>query len=149
GELRITVKDLGAGSARLATLRPGTKVVIEGPYGRLSADARTRQTVTMLAAGIGITPLRALLEELDYRRGNATLIYRASSPADLLLKHEIDELARTRGVEIFYVTGPRNTDRASWLPQAASRSSDVGVLKQFVPRIAESDVYVCGPDAWL
>jgi predicted ferric reductase len=149
GELRITVKDLGAGSARLATLRPGTKVLIEGPFGRLSADARTRPTVTMLAAGIGITPLRALLEELDYQRGGASLIYRASSADHLLLKNEIDELARTRGVEVFYVTGPRCTERPSWLPQSASRSSDVRVLQQLVPRIAQSDVYVCGPDEWI
>jgi predicted ferric reductase len=149
GELRITVKELGAGSARLAAMRPGTKALIEGPYGRLSADARTRPTLTMLAAGIGITPLRALLEELDYHRGEASLIYRASRPDHLLLKNEIDELARTRGIEVFYITGPRRTDRASWLPQSAARNSDVQVLQQLVPRIAQSDVYVCGPDAWL
>jgi ferredoxin-NADP reductase len=149
GELRITVKDLGAGSARLASLRPGSRVLLEGPYGRLSADVRTKRTVTMLAAGIGITPLRALLEELPYGRGEATLVYRASSADDLLLRAEIEELARTRGVEVFYVTGHRRTDRASWLPASARGRSDVKVLQQRVPRIALSDVYVCGPDSWL
>jgi predicted ferric reductase len=149
GELRITVKQLGAGSALLAALRPGTKVLLEGPYGRLSADVRTQRTVTMLAAGIGITPLRALLEDLPYGRGEASLIYRASSSDHLLLRHEIDELARARGVEVFYVTGPRHSDRQSWLPASAGRTSDVRMLQQLVPRIASSDVYVCGPDAWL
>jgi predicted ferric reductase len=149
GELRITVRDLGAGSARLASLRPGTKVLLEGPYGRLSADVRTKRTVTMLAAGIGITPLRALLEELPYNRGEASLVYRASTADDLLLRDEIDELSRIRGVEVFYVTGHRHTDRTSWLPASAGNSTDVAVLQQLVPRIASSDVYVCGPDAWL
>jgi ferredoxin-NADP reductase len=124
-------------------------VLLEGPYGRLSADVRTKRTVTMLAAGIGITPLRALLEELPYGRGEASLIYRASTADDLLLRPEIEELARTRGVEVFYVTGHRRTDRASWLPASARGSSDVKVLQQLVPRIASSDVYVCGPDSWL
>ena len=40
--LRITAKALGDGSARLAYLRPGTRVLFEGPYGRLSSRARTQ-----------------------------------------------------------------------------------------------------------
>ncbi|HYY12477.1 MAG TPA: ferric reductase-like transmembrane domain-containing protein, partial [Kineosporiaceae bacterium] len=39
--LRITVKDLGDGSKALAALRPGTRVAVEGPYGRLHAGVRT------------------------------------------------------------------------------------------------------------
>ena len=62
--LRITVKDLGDGSHALADLKPGTRVVIEGPYGRLHAGVRTRQKVTLMASGIGISPLRALLDDL-------------------------------------------------------------------------------------
>jgi predicted ferric reductase len=149
GELRFTVKEVGAGSARLAQLRPGTKVLLEGPFGRLSGDVRTQRRLTMLAAGIGITPLRALLEELPYAPGEATLVYRASSPANLLLRDEIDALAHDRGIEVFYVIGPRRTDRPSWLPQSASALTDADALRQLVPRIAESDVYICGPDAWL
>ena len=33
GTLRITVRNLGRGSAQLARLKPGTKVAVEGPYG--------------------------------------------------------------------------------------------------------------------
>ena len=40
--LRITVKELGDDSAVLRHVRPGTRVLVEGPYGRLSARARTR-----------------------------------------------------------------------------------------------------------
>jgi ferredoxin-NADP reductase len=103
----------------------------------------------MIAAGIGITPLRALLEDLPYARGEATLIYRASRTEDLLLRSELDQLARARGIEVFYVTGPRHTDRASWLPSSARDAGDVQMLEQLVPGIASSDVYVCGPDGWL
>ena len=35
--LRFTAAHLGDGSARLATLQPGTRVLVEGPYGRLHA----------------------------------------------------------------------------------------------------------------
>lgn len=45
--LRITAKALGEGSARLAHLRPGTRVLVEGPYGRLTSRARTRRRVML------------------------------------------------------------------------------------------------------
>jgi ferredoxin-NADP reductase len=73
GLLRITVKDLGDGSARAATLRPGTRVLIEGPYGAMTAARRLRPKVLLMAAGVGITTMRALLEDLI---GDVTLLYR-------------------------------------------------------------------------
>jgi predicted ferric reductase len=58
--LRITIKELGDDSARLRALRPGTRVLVEGPYGRLTERPRTREKVAFIGAGVGITPLRAL-----------------------------------------------------------------------------------------
>src|SRR3954470_20513084 len=43
--LRITVAHLGDGSSALARLRPGTRVMVEGPYGRLHAGVRTQAKV--------------------------------------------------------------------------------------------------------
>ncbi len=40
--LRLTVKGVGDHSAALATLRPGTKVVVEGPYGAFTRYAQQR-----------------------------------------------------------------------------------------------------------
>ena len=73
GTLRITVRNLGRGSAQLARLKPGTRVAIEGPYGLFSTAARSRNRVVMIGAGIGITPLRALLESTPFEPGNATV----------------------------------------------------------------------------
>ena len=56
GTLRITVRNLGRGSAQLARLKSGTRVAIEGPYGLFSTAARSRDRVVMIGAGIGITP---------------------------------------------------------------------------------------------
>ncbi|MBI4939296.1 MAG: ferric reductase-like transmembrane domain-containing protein, partial [Actinobacteria bacterium] len=105
--LRITVKDLGDDSSRLKNLRPGTRVAIEGPYGRLHEGVRTRPKVTLLASGIGITPLRALLEALPAAPGDITLIYRARDTTDLVHQHELDTLAATHGHRVYYVLGPR------------------------------------------
>lgn len=147
--LRITVKDLGDGSRALAGVRPGTRVLIEGPYGRLHAGTRTRRKVTLIGSGIGITPLRALLEELPQDRGDVTLIYRAGRAVDLALKGEIDVLVAARGARAFYVVGPRLRGRSSWLPQSAGHLSDAEALRELVPDIAEHDVYLCGAQPWM
>jgi predicted ferric reductase len=147
--LRITAKDLGDGSRRLGDLEPGTRVLIEGPYGRLTAERRTKQRVAFLACGIGITPLRALLEEMSYGPGEAVLVYRARHAGDLVLREEIEQIARRRGVEVHYVTGPRDPRGRSWLPRGSGRTDDARVLAQLVPHLKNRDVYVCGPEAWM
>ncbi|MDX6264073.1 MAG: hypothetical protein QOH84_5761 [Kribbellaceae bacterium] len=148
-QLRVTAKEAGDGSRRLAWLRPGTKVLIEGPYGRLTGEHRVTSKVAMLACGIGITPLRSLLEDLDYAAGDAALVYRAHAEEDLVFGAELDELAARRGIDVHYVLGPRLRDRPSWLPESAANWSDVDALRSLVPGIDGYDVFVCGPDPWM
>jgi predicted ferric reductase len=147
--VQITAKDLGDGSGRLAGLRPGTPVLIEGPYGRLTGEHRVGDRVAMVACGIGITPMRALLEDLPYAPGDATLVYRARSQPDLIFREELERLADERGISVHYLTGPRVKNRASWLPRGAAKWSDRDALLRMVPDLQHTDVFVCGPDAWM
>jgi predicted ferric reductase len=145
--IQITAKDLGDGSGRLARLRPGTRVLVEGPYGRLTGEDRRWQRVAFLACGIGVTPLKALLEDLDITPGRAVFVYRARSAEDLVLRDELEALAWARGVDLQYLVGPRGLGTASWLTRGAT--DDVGALHDLVPHLAQTDVFVCGPDAWM
>jgi predicted ferric reductase len=143
--LRITVKDLGDGSAALRTVRPGTRVLVEGPYGRLSARARTRPRIALIAAGVGITPLRALAEELEYAPGDAVLLYRFTERP--LFADELTALTRERGLQVVWLPGHRRSP-GSWLGDGVGGADDLAVLISWVPDIAERDVYVCGPETW-
>ena len=63
--MRVTVKGLGEHSSQIAELKPGTKVLVEGPYGVFTHH----QSVVLILPSSserasGITPLRALLEDL-------------------------------------------------------------------------------------
>ena len=147
--LRITVKDLGDASSALPRLRPGTRVLIEGPYGRLLPSLRTRPKVTLMASGIGVTPLRALLEELDFAPGEVTLLYRASSDIDLVFRDELSALAEQRSARVVWLPGKRVPHRPSWLPASIGHFSDRDALRWLVPDIAEHDVFLCGADAWM
>ena len=147
--LRITAAHLGDGSARLASLRPGTKVFFEGPYGRLHEGVRTRRKVLLMASGIGITPMRALLEDLDQRPGDVSVVYRTGSDQDRILVDELTNLAARRQARLFVVTGHRASGRNSWLPHHAAHVGDVEALRQLVPDVARHDVFICGSPAWM
>ena len=61
--LRITVKDLGDTTHELQSIRSGTPVFAEGPFGTFT-DRRTGGAPLFIAGGIGITPIRAMLDDL-------------------------------------------------------------------------------------
>ena len=147
--LRFTASHAGDGSARLSTLRPGTRVLVEGPYGRMHAGVRTRRKVLLMGAGIGITPMRALLEDLPQRPGDVTIVHRVGSRDGMVLHHEIDVLARRRGAHYIVLEGHRSPHRDSWLPASVGQVSDSDALARLCPDVAERDVYLCGAPAWM
>ena len=79
--LRFTIEAIGDRSKELQQLQPGTPIWLEGPYGILTGAVRTREKVLLVAGGIGVTPLRALLEVLPAKRGDLALLYRAPENA--------------------------------------------------------------------
>src|SRR4051794_776416 len=54
--LRITARDRPGGGRSLRSLRPGTKVVAEGPAGGLTSAARRRAGAVLIAGGPGLAP---------------------------------------------------------------------------------------------
>jgi len=145
--LRFTVKELGDDSARIRHLAVGTRVLVEGPYGVLTGARRTRRAVTLIAGGIGITPLRALLEALPGEPGDLTLIYRASSPRTVVFREELETLARVRGARIHFLFGSRHHDGHGLQPP--SPPLDRTTVARLVPDIADQDVYLCGPAGFM
>jgi predicted ferric reductase len=141
--LRFTVKELGDYTKTLRQMPIGTPVFVEGPYGALTGAARTRARVLLIAGGIGITPLRALLEELPASRGNLTLIYRATGPEDVVFRSEIDELASLRGATVHYLVGRRGSREMPTDPL------DPRAMRRLVPDIWSRDIYVCGPSGMM
>jgi predicted ferric reductase len=132
--LRITVKDLGDHSRSLADLKPGTRVVAEGPYGIFTADARSGNHVVLVAGGVGITPVRALLDDLP-KNVRVDLLYRAPKPEALVLHDELDAIARSRpNTRVRYLVG----NRRSYPINAKS-------MTHLIPDFHTADVYTCGP----
>jgi predicted ferric reductase len=134
--LRVTAKVVGDHTARLRDLRPGVRAYVEGPAGDFTADRRTRTRALLIAAGSGIAPLRALLEELP---AGTVVIYRAHTGADVVFRQELQWLAQARGATLWYLVGSRDDRRNQYFLTGRG-------LLELVPDVTARDVYVCGPE---
>jgi ferredoxin-NADP reductase len=112
-------------------------VIAEGPYGALTAAARRRRKVLLIAGGVGITPLRALFQTLPGGPGDLTLIYRASRESDVVFERELRQLASQRRAQLWFVVGRRDDLGGDPLTGPA--------LLANVPGLLRHDVYICGP----
>ncbi|HET7902665.1 MAG TPA: ferredoxin reductase family protein [Candidatus Nanopelagicales bacterium] len=133
--IRVTIKDLGDHSRSTAQLARGTRVVLEGPYGVFTADDRRTDHVVLVAGGVGITPVRAILDDLP-PDVEIDLLYRAPRADTLVLRDELEAIARVRGrsMRLRYLVGPRR-----------DYPLNARTLQHLVPEIASADVYACGP----
>jgi predicted ferric reductase len=136
GSLRITIKGLGDHTARVAQIPPGTRVLAEGPFGVFTDDRRHSDKAVLIAGGIGITPIRALMETM---KGDLIVLYRALTDDDVIFRDELDGIARARGAVVHYLIGDHTGNGRELLAPKH--------LLELVPDLVERDVFLCGPPA--
>ncbi|UBH05809.1 oxidoreductase [Leucobacter sp. Psy1] len=154
--LQISARVVGDGSARLRELRPGTRVLIEGPFGHMTGALRSQPRLLMIGAGAGVAPLIALLEAEPFAPGDAILVTRDRAPSERMLDASIERLVQAGGLVHIALDGPRERAGSPWLPAAAGPDG-VELLRRLVgPGAApgpdpftDVDVYLCGPAAWM
>ncbi|GIE74293.1 oxidoreductase [Actinoplanes philippinensis] len=135
--LRLTAKGVGTTSAGLRDLPIGARVFAEGPYGSFTIDNRGGTATLLIAGGIGVTPIRSLLEDPNLS-GDVTVLYRVRSGADAVLLGELRNLAREKGARLHVLSGRTSAANQPFTPPN---------LHALVPDITSRDVYVCGPAA--
>jgi ferredoxin-NADP reductase len=111
-------------------------VYAEGPYGAFTSFHRSKEATLLIAGGVGVTPIRALLEELP---APVTVLYRVRDTADAVLLRELQDLARARGAQLHVLTGRTGAG------DPPNNPFDPRNLMALVPDIKERDVFVCGP----
>lgn len=147
-QLRFTIGNRGDDTELIQNIKPGTRVILEGPYGVFTEDRRVQDNVVLIAAGIGAPPIRAIAETIAAGPGEVSIIYRVRNTSDAALAEELTEIAVRRGFNLHILEGSRRFEN-SWLPNGTEADqTDDEKLVQICPKIAKSDVYVCGPSAF-
>lgn len=135
--MRITVKDRGDASAATFGLRRGDRVAVEGPYGTATPDIFEGSRPLFIAGGVGVTPVRAILETLP-RNSCPLVLLRARKVEEIPHYREICDLAESRGGEVRLVLG-RTAQLKSRDPFAPE------ILTALVPNLNRCVAFVCGP----
>lgn len=130
--LRLSIKAVGDFTKKIPNLPAGTKVFLEGPLGRFTADRAPQKRIALIAGGIGITPLRSLFEQFMKEGRAVDLIYAARSEKDFALKNELDVLS----------AGKNNVH---YIPDDSKGRLTPEIIKSAIPDIAHRDVFLCGP----
>jgi predicted ferric reductase len=135
--LRISIKAVGDFTGRVRQLRPGSLVLVEGPLGAFTASTSIGEKYLMIAGGIGITPIRALVESLAAGGHDVVLVYGARTVDDLVLARELRAL----------------TPRCHFVVSQAADSDagyergriDRAMLERLVADVPDREAFVCGP----
>ncbi|MEO7370625.1 MAG: ferredoxin reductase family protein, partial [Ilumatobacteraceae bacterium] len=139
--LKISVKSLGDGSASIGKLPVGTRVAVEGPFGAFTPRTIADRKVLFIVGGIGVTPVKAMLERLD-RRHQPIVLYRASRHDDLVYANELRGMARELGGELMTLVGPTAT-------LAVKDPFSGKALRRAIPDLTERVALLCGPERLL
>jgi predicted ferric reductase len=155
--LRITLRVDGPATRRIAGLRPGTPVLFEGPYGVMTAHTRRQRDVLLIGAGVGVTPLRGIAEDVlteppspgpgGIRPPSVVLLHRIRDRSSVLFSAEFGALAAHSDLRVIAYSGRRDPRMDTWLGPAAPDPAS-GLLGR-VPDLAAREVYLCGPAEWM
>ncbi|KIG08124.1 2Fe-2S iron-sulfur cluster-binding protein [Caballeronia concitans] len=156
GVARISVKREGRVSAHLHdTLNVGDIVEARAPAGSFTIDAFEARPAVLLAAGVGITPMLAMLRHIVYeglrtRRVRPTwLIASARTLANRAFAAEIDALVQSAGGAVHVIRVLSDTQGAQLKRDYdVSGRIDIDLLTSHLP-FNDYDFYLCGPGAFM
>lgn len=156
GLWRISVKREGIVSSHLhAALQVGRVIEARAPAGQFTVDTAERRPAVLLAAGVGVTPMLAMLRHIVYeglrtRRVRPTWFFHsARTLAERAFTREIDELAAQANGAVHVVRTLTDSEGAQMGRDfdAAGRL-DIKLLSERLP-FNDYDFYLCGPTGFM
>jgi ferredoxin-NADP reductase len=117
----------------LSGFKIGENIEVADLDGDLTVEDLEKECV-FIAGGIGITPFRAILKDLDEKKAQVsiTLLY-SNRDQNILFKDELENFAKTNSnLKIHYIISPERID--------------VAKIKEFVPDMEKPLFYVSGPE---
>lgn len=136
--LRFSIKSLGDFTSEISKLTIGTYVLIDGPMGLFTENQAMTEKFLLIAGGIGITPLRALIEVLSDRGKDVVLLYATKSATDIAFKAELESMSKKHHFVISQIIEDGTT-------LYEKGRIDKEKIARLVPDYLERDAYVCGP----
>lgn len=155
GTYRISVKREGGVSQHLHALKEGDMIEVRPPAGRFTLDAAQRRPAVLLAAGVGITPMLAMLRHVVHEGARTRtlrptwLFQSARTVAERAFDAEIAALVQAGrgGVRWVRVLSAPQDAKVGRDFDAEGRI-DMALLQATLP-FGDHDFYLCGPPPFM
>jgi len=152
GYLRISVKAQGPASRHLhERVKPGDVLDVRSPMGSFTLDEQSTRPLVLIGAGVGITPLLAMLRE-QLSKGQARrihLFHGARSLADLPFGQELASLRQQAGGLLHVHRALSQPEDHAVAGQDYEFAGRLGI-EQVKATLAldDYDFYLCGPGSF-
>lgn len=144
--LSFTIKSLGDYTAKIRNLKKGDEVEVEGPFGTLT-NAYMKGPFLFIAGGIGITPIRSMLIDMQANSKNekSILLYSNKVSEDVAFKKQFDSLMNESDwfSAYYYLTGE---DKRGFINKRIDKKVLEQVLKEFKK---QPKVFIVGPTGFI
>ncbi len=147
GSCEITVKreEKGLSSRHLHdAIREGSTIRISAPAGKFTFTGSEAESIVMIAAGVGITPLMSKIRYLTDIGwpGKIDLLFSVKTANDIIFREEL--LLLQKRFPNLQVTVALTRDPGAQGPWQSGRIT-AEMVRRAVPQIAMSRVHFCGP----
>ena len=147
-ELSVKREERGAVSRHIHDLiKLGDEIEAGGPVGTFTFTGTEANSIVLLSAGVGITPMMSVARYLSERSwpGDIFFIYTCRSPADFIFEKALAALARrTPNLHVVVTMSKPGLD---WKGPRGRLSKEL--LTQAVPDLAARRVQLCGPPTMM
>lgn len=141
--LRVTVKNLGDGSYNLKNVKERTEVIIDGPNGVFIEKKPSRSKILLIAGGVGITPIRPLVEQLANNHKDLILLYSVRKSEQIIFRDELKNLSDIyKNFRYYFVVGEESNVHGF-------NTINSECISHLVPDVADRVVYLCGPKGMM
>jgi sulfhydrogenase subunit gamma (sulfur reductase) len=129
GTFELCVRQVGDVTTALHQLEPGAVLGVRGPFGHgFPIDKMKGKDILFAAGGLGLPPLRSLINEVLDKRGSfgrVIILYGTKQPSEILFRDEVREWSEREDVE-FHMTVDRGDE--GW-------QGNVGVITTLFPKV--------------
>jgi glycine betaine catabolism B len=144
-ELTVKREPRGAVSRHVVDLlKVGDLIEAGGPVGKFTFDGTEAESIVLISAGVGITPMVSIIRYLTERSwpGDIFFIYTCRTPADLIFGDEVAALER-RNPKLRVAVTMTKAEGTGWKGPRGRITKEL--LTETVPELTKRRIHICGP----
>ncbi len=148
-ELTVKREPRGAVSRHVVDLlKVGDLIEAGGPVGKFTFDGTDAESIVLISAGVGITPMVSIIRYLTERSwpGDIFFVYTCRTPADFIFADEVAALQQ-RNPKLHVVVTMTKAEGTHWKGPHGRITKEL--LAQTVPDLVSRRIHICGPAAMM